>query len=64
MDSTREDGSSERMPDPKTEYVRPELSPVGNLHDLLMGASGNLCDASDGLLDNLTQTGTPGVDCL
>jgi hypothetical protein len=40
------------------EYERPSLVPIGNLHDLLMGASGNLCDAATTQFDNLTETGT------
>jgi hypothetical protein len=51
-------------PEAGREYDRPILVPIGNLHDLLMGASGGLCDALDGTFDNLTQTGVPGVDCL
>jgi hypothetical protein len=39
-------------------YERPTLVPVGSLHDLLMGASGTLCDAATGEPDNFVQNST------
>lgn len=53
--------ASSTEPDMSVEYDRPRLVPIGNLHDLLMGASGVLCDAAGSQLDNLTATGS---DCI
>ena len=33
-------------------YEPPTVTPVGNLHDLLTGASGTQCDAATGQFDN------------
>jgi hypothetical protein len=38
-------------------YERPSLVPIGNLHDLLLGASGTLCDAATTLTDGLVEDG-------
>jgi hypothetical protein len=42
-------------------YERPSLTPIGNLHDLLLGASGVECDAITSQPDNLTMT---SGDCI
>jgi hypothetical protein len=38
-------------------YMRPQMVPIGNLKDLLRGSSGTQCDATNGLPNNVTQTG-------
>jgi hypothetical protein len=47
---TDERGGATAAPqEPRVLYERPSLVSVGNLHDLLLGASGGLCD---GLIAN------------
>jgi hypothetical protein len=36
-----------------TAYERPTVTPIGNLHDLVNGASGTVCDAATGEFDNI-----------
>jgi hypothetical protein len=59
--STSVDVSAAAGRDEASEYERPVLVPVGNLHDLLLGASGTQCDALTTINDIQVATGT---NCL
>lgn len=52
------DGSEGVAQELSAEYERPAVVPVGNLHDLLLGSSGSLCDATTDQPDDRTGGGT------